>query len=150
MPAIINQSTDNTYISNLKATVATANGIFVTPDYTTQSATPVVDATAGDKPGLMMVYNQNTHIDQELVADADFVVPAGKYLRLKPFLPSNTFTTDKFIGEISSFNIEDTVAVGAGGMLEPIGARNPAMTFVVKEKTTLYGKPALKVQVVTI
>lgn len=150
MSAIINQSTDNTYIGNLKSTVPTANGVFVTPNYTTQSATPVVDATAGDKAGLLMTYNQNTHIDQELVADADFVVPTEKYLRLKSFLPGNVFTTDKFTGDISTFNVGDTVAVGAGGILEAIGSRNPAMTFSVKEKTTLYGKPALKVQVVTI
>ncbi|MGV2887108.1 hypothetical protein [Paenibacillus taichungensis] len=150
MSAIINQSTDNTYIGNLKSTVPTANGVFVTPNYGTQSATPVVDATAGDKAGLLMVYNQNTHIDQELVGDADFVVPANKFLRLKPFLPSNAFTTDQINGDISTFNENAIVAVGAGGKLEAVGSRTPAMTFVVKEKTTLYGKPALKVQVVTV
>ncbi|WP_091014497.1 MULTISPECIES: hypothetical protein [Paenibacillus] len=150
MSAIINQSTDNTYIGNLKSTVPTANGVFVTPNYGTQSATPVVDATAGDKAGLLMVYNQNTHIDQELVADADFVVPANKFLRLKSFLPSNAFTTDQINGDIATFNVNDIVAVGAGGKLEAIGSRTPAITFVVKDKTTLYGKPALKVQVVTV
>lgn len=150
MPALINQSTDNTYISNLKATVATPNGVFVTPDYANQSATPVADVTAGDKSGLLFVYNQNTHIDQELVADADFVVPAEHYLRLKPFLPGNVFTTDQFNGDFASFNVEDVVAVGVDGKIEGIGSRDPALSFVVKEKTTLYGKPALKVQVLTV
>ncbi|WP_431785794.1 hypothetical protein [Paenibacillus lactis] len=150
MSAIINQSTDNTYISNLKSTVPTPNGVFVVPDYANQSATPVVDAAAGDKPGLLFVYNQNTHIDQELVADADFVVPADNFLRLKSFLPGNTLTTDQFTGDISTFNKNDIVAVGTGGKLEAIGTRSPALTFVVKETTTLYGKPALKVQVLTV
>lgn len=150
MSAIINQSTDNTYIANLKSTVPTPNGIFVTPDYANQSATPVVDNAAADKSGLLFVYNQNTHIDQELVADADFVVPADSYLRLKPFLPGNAFTTDQINGDITTFQKNDTVAVGAGGKLEEIGSRSPALSFVVKETTTLYGKPALKVQVLTV
>lgn len=150
MSAIINQSTDNTYIANLKSTGPTPNGIFVTPDYANQSATPVVDNTAADKSGLLFVYNQNTHIDQELVADADFIVPADSYLRLKQFLPGHVFATDQFNGDISTFNKNDVVAVGAGGKLEAIGSRSPALSFIVKETTTLYGKPALKVQVLTV
>ncbi|WP_145413319.1 hypothetical protein [Paenibacillus xylanexedens] len=150
MSAIINQSTDNTYIGNLKSTTQTVNGVFVTPNYGAQSATPVADATAGDKSGLLMVYNQNYHIDQELVADADFTIKADKFLRLKPFLPGNSFTTDQFTGDISTFNENDIVAIGAGGKLVAVASRTPAMTFVIKEKTTLYGKPALKVQVVTV
>ena len=105
--------------------------------------------TQPDKSGLLFVYNQNTHIDQELVADADFVVPADSYLRLKQFLPGNAFATDQINGDITTFNKNDIVAVGAGGKLEAIGSRSCPLLYR-KETTTLYGKPALKVQVLTV
>jgi hypothetical protein len=149
MAAIINKQTDNVYISNLKAAADIKNGVFVTPNYANGTAAAVADATAGDKPGLLFVYNVNPHIDQELVADADFVVKQGQFLRLRAPKVGDVYTTDQFTGTYADFNVGDELAVGASGKLEDISGRTPAITFKVVDKVTLYGNNALKVIVVT-
>jgi hypothetical protein len=149
MSAIINQQSDNNYVGTLKSVASIANGVFVTPNWTNGTAAAVADDTAGDAAGLMMVYNVNDKIDQELVADSAFTVASGKYLRLKAFQVGDIFTTDQFKGTYGSIAADSVFAVGDGGTIEAVAARTPKFTVKVIEKTTLYGANALKCIVVS-
>jgi hypothetical protein len=147
MSVIINKQGDNIYISNLKAVATIANGTFVTASYSAGTGTAVVDAAAGDKAGLLLVNNVNTKIDQELVADADFVVKSGEYLRTRSVKVGETFTTTEFTGTPAKDAI---LAVGATGKLVAIGVRTPVLSVAVVENAeTLYGVAAIKVVVIS-
>lgn len=147
--AIINQQSEHNYVGTLKSVASIANGVFVTPNWTAGTAAAVVDDNAGDAAGLMMVYNVNDKIDQELVADSAFTVASGKYLRLKPYQVGDIFTTDQFKGTYASITTDSVFAVGEGGTIEDVASRTPRFSVKVIEKTTLYGANALKCIVVS-
>jgi hypothetical protein len=132
------------YIGTLKSTAQITPGVFVTPNYATGTATAVADNAAGDESGLLLVCNVNPNIDEQGVDDASFTVGADEYLRLKAPNVGDVFTTDQFIPTYSSVNVGDKMAVGAGGKVDVIGTRTPALVLRVIEKTTLYGNNALK------
>jgi hypothetical protein len=141
---------DNKYIGTLKATAATSNGVFVTPDYSAATATVVASTTAGDAAGLLLVNSVNIAIDEQGVDDASFTTASGDYLRLKALEVGNIFTTDKFTGTYASIALGAVFAVGANGLPEAIGTRTPKLSFAVKEKTTLNGNNALKFVVLSV
>lgn len=144
MAGLINKTSDNAYISNLKSTAITQNGAFVVPDYSAGTATAAADATAGDGYGLLYVNNVNTKIDQELVADADFSVASGDYLRAKALKVGDVITTD----QSAVLAVDAIAAVGVAGKLEAIGTRTPVLRFQIIEVTTLYGTAAVKAIVI--
>ncbi len=149
MAVVINKSSSNIYIGNLTAAATVLNGLFVTPTYSAGTAALAVNDTAGDAAGLLLAYAVNTKIDEEVVADSATSVLTGGYLRLKPLVVGDTFTTDQFKGTYGSLAAGAIFAVGDGGSVEAVASRTPVLTFAIVEKTTLYGANALKLIVLT-
>lgn len=150
MAGFINKSSDQVYISNLKAVDDFVNGMFVLPNFSAGTATTPTSSSEGDGAGLLFVHNANTHIDQELVADADFVIKKGKFLRLKALRVGDVVTTDQFAGDIVDYDKDDVVAVTTGGKIDAIGVRTPVLTLKVVDKVKLFGNDALKLIVETV
>jgi hypothetical protein len=145
MSAIINKQTNNVYVGHLKATADTVNGAFVKPNYAAGTATATASTAEGDGLGLLFVYNQNTKIDEEVVADSAFKVVNGEYLRAKALQIGEVVTTDQYTGTLA---VDAIVAVGVGGKLEAIGVRTPVLRLQVIETTTIYGVAAVKAVVI--
>jgi hypothetical protein len=145
--AVVMNISDNNYIGTLTATAAVKPGNFVIPDYSTGTATVPADDTAADAI-VALVCNVNTNIDEQGVADADFTVGTGEYLRLKYLKVGDVFTTDIFTGTYSGINVDDIFAPGGGGPAEAIAVRAPIVKLQVVEKTTLNGANALKFVVI--
>lgn len=143
MGVIINKG-NHIYDGTLTAAVDTVVGMFVSPNYTTGAAAL---SASGNYDGVcLLVNNVNFTIDQQGVADTTLTVKAGDYLRAKRMLPGETFTTDQFNGTYGTINVGDVFAPGAGGKIEAKAARTPAVTFIVREKTTLWGNNALRLE----
>lgn len=115
------------------------NGQFVTVNYATGVAT-LADATTGDKE-VYFVANEIDTIPEQGIDDADYVIKKDEFLRLNPPQAGTVYVTTKFNGTLA---VGDKVAVGVNGNVEAIGSRTPKTVFVIKEKTTEYGKDAVR------
>ena len=115
------------------------NGQFVTVNHATGVAT-LADVAKGDKE-VYFVSNEIDTIPEQGIDDTDYKVKKDTYLRLNAPLAGTVYVTTKFNGTL---NVGDKVAVGVGGNVEAIGARTPKVAFVVKEKTTEFGKDAVR------
>lgn len=142
MAGFVALSTNNdVYIGTFKNGEANGveNGQFVTVNHATGVAT-LADVTTGDKE-VYFVSNEIDTVPEQGIDDADYVVKNGEFLRLNAPQAGTIYATTKFNGTL---NVGDKVAVGVNGNVEAIGARTPKVTFVVKEKTTEYGKDAVR------
>lgn len=115
------------------------NGQFVTVNHATGVAT-LADVASGDKE-VYFVANEIDTIPEQGIDDTDFKVKKDKPLRLNVPQAGTVYVTTKFNG---SLNVGDKVAVGVSGNVEAIGERTPKVVFSVKEKTTEYGKNAVR------
>jgi hypothetical protein len=150
MAVLVNKQVGNVVEGGFKAAVDLKPGQFVVVDYSNKTVSPVADATAGDGSGIKLVLQQNNTIDEQAVADADVVYKAGEYVPLRSLQVGDVITTDQFtVADYSAVAVGSKFAVGANGKVEAIGARTPELSFVVKEKNTLFGNNALKLEVVT-
>lgn len=145
--AVVMNISDNNYIGVLKAVADVKPGVFVVPDFSAGTAAVPADDSAADAL-VALVCNVNTAIDEQGVADADFTVKTGEYLRLKYLNIGHVFTTDQFKGDFATINVGDVFAPGDAGIAEAIGARTPVVKLQVIEKTTLNGANALKFLVI--
>lgn len=142
--AIVMNISDNNYVGHLTAAAAGIKpGMFVTPDYGAGTAAVCADDTAGDAL-VPVVCNVNTNIDEQGVADADFVLTSGAYLRLKYLKVGDILTTDQFKGTYSGLTVGDVFAPGNDGTVEAVASRTPIIKLAIIEKTTLNGANALK------
>lgn len=142
MAGFVSLSTNNdVYIGTFKngELNGVENGQFVTVNHATGVAT-LADTTTGDKE-VYFVANEIDTIPEQGIDDADYVIKKDAFLRLNAPQSGVLYVTTKFNGTLA---VGDKVAVGANGNVEAIGTRTPKTVFVVKEKTTEYGKDAVR------
>lgn len=139
---------DHNYIGTINAKVDVKPGSFVVVDFKNQEADLPADNTEADG---MVYFVTNIHdgIDVELINDKDYVVKAGRKLRLKALKVGEILITDMIAGTVNyaTVNENDEFAPAANGVIDVVGARTPKIKLVVKEKLNIYGQPALKLVV---
>lgn len=118
-------------------TAGVENGSFVTVSFALGTAIPC----AANTGVVYFVENEIDTIEEEYLNgnNLDYVVKAGKYLKLKKLLPGNVFVTTKVTGTAPV--IGDVVDVGTTGFITKT-AGTPGQTFTVIEVPTLWGKTA--------
>jgi len=130
------------YLGGYNAAANVENGVFVVLNHAAKTGS-VANATTGDGD-VYFVENEIETIVEQGIDDVNFVVKAGKGLRLHKPQKGEVLVSTKFNGTLAE---GDTVAVGVGGAVEAVGARTPQVKFVVKELTTAYGTNAVKLLV---
>lgn len=129
------------YIGTFKngETTGVENGSFVTVDFTTGEA----KLAAAEATDVYFVVNEIDTIDEQGIADIDYKVASGKYLRLyKPVVGNIIVTT--FADTLA---VGDEVSIGAGGKAVKQTLAVPTV-FKVKEKTSEYGVDTYRLSVI--
>ena len=142
MAGFVALSTNNdVYLGTYKSDESNGieNGQWVTLDHKTNLG-KLATASTGDND-VYFVENENTDIVEQAKAEVEFKVQKGEYLRLSKPQAGTIYVTTNFNGTLAE---GDEVAVGANGQIGAIGSRTPNTKFVVKQKTTEFGKAALR------
>lgn len=141
MAAILGNGVD-TFVANLKLKGEPIHaGMFVEPDWTEGTASLPANQSAADEGDLYVVLNENDTVLEEMVTDFDYTVKEGEALKLKKMLPGEVLITTQFDDGV---NKGDEVAPKADGKLGAItDTRTPKITFMVKDKTMLWGVPVI-------
>lgn len=151
MAVLVNKQSDYVVEGAYRTSVDVKPGQFVIEDHANKTVEVVPDATTGDGAGIKLVLQVNNTIDEEMVADSDVVYKAGELVPTRTLKIGDVFTTDQFtVTDYNAVALGSVFAVGADGKVEAVGTRTPKLTFKVKEKTTLFGKNALKLVVETV
>lgn len=116
-------------------------GQFVTVDHTTKEA-----KIATSIEGAKLVLQRNDTIDEQGVADSDVVYKKGEFVPLRTLQVGDVLTTDQFAGNIGTIDVGSKLTVGAGG----VAGASADGTLAVKDKVTLFGNPAIKLEVLSI
>lgn len=144
MAVLMNKQLGNIIEGGYRATEDVKPGQFVAIDYTNKTAsiasTPTTD--------VRLVLQRNDTIDQEAVADSDVVYKKGEFLPLRKLQLGDVLTNDQFTGTFASVTIGSDFVV-AGGTVSA-GTPDEGLAFKVKDKTTLFGNPAIKLEVVSV
>jgi len=112
------------------------NGTFLQVSWTAgTAATPNVNTQVA-----YFVENVIDTVDEQQIDDADFVVSAGSYVRIKKMIPGEMFVTDKATTDVA---VGAEVDVGTTGTITATSG-SPVQTFQVVEKPTLWGATAYK------
>ena len=113
------------------------NGTFVTANFALGTATPC----AANTGTVYFVENEIDLIEEEYLNgnNLDYIVKAGKYLKLKRLNEGDIFVTTKVTGTLPV--VGDIVDVGTTGFITKT-AGTPAQTFTVIEVPTLWTKTA--------
>lgn len=142
MAGFVALSTNNdVYLGTYKSEEAGGieNGQWVSLDHVKKTG-KLATASTGDGD-VYFVENENTDVPEHAIATVDFKVKKDEYLRLSKPQAGTIYVTTNFNGTLAE---GDVVAVGANGQVAAVGSRTPEIKFVVKQKTTEFGKPALR------
>lgn len=127
-----------------RATADIRAGQFVDIDYENGTASVASTPTANTK----LVLQRNDTIDEQAVADSEVIYKAGEFVPLRTLQLGDVFTTDEFGGTFVSIEKGDEFVVGAGGQV--VAGTIDGLGFVVKDKTSLFGNEAVKLEVVSV
>lgn len=144
MAVLVNKQLGFIVEGGYRASADIKPGQFVTVDYETKEAT-----VATNGKGVKLVLQRNDTIDQEAVADSDVVYKKGEFLPLRTLQVGDVITSDQFTGTYADITVGSDFKVGANGQVVA-GASDGGIALVVKDKTTLFGNPALKLEVVAV
>ncbi|MCI1763644.1 hypothetical protein [Heyndrickxia oleronia] len=145
MAVLVNKQSDFVVEGGYRASADTVPGTFVTVNYADKTAS---GASSGE--GAKLVLQRNNTIDQQAVADSDVVYKKNEFLPLRTLQLGDVITTDQFVGTYASINEGDKFVVGADGKAEAGTPEVGSVGLAVKDKTTLFGKEAIKFEVVTV
>ena len=119
---------------NATVTAGVENGTFVTVDFATSLAVPC----AANTGAVWFVENEIDTVEEEYMNgnNLDFVVKAGKYLKIKKLLPGEVFVTTKVAGTplVGAVLDVSTTGILAATTLTPL------QSFTVIDKPVLWGK----------
>lgn len=145
MAVLMNKQLGNIVEGGYRATQEVFPGQFVVLDYVNREASIASTPTEDD---VRLVLQRNDTIDQEAVADGDVVYKEGEFLPTRKLQLGDVFTTDKFTGTYDSITVGSDFVVSGG--VVAAGTPEEGLAFKLKEKTTLFGNPALKLEVVSV
>lgn len=131
MAGFLSVANNNVYHSFINDEEEVPNGVFVTPNYTTGTATL---SKAGDTD-YYFVHNENENAPEWGIDDVDYVTKKGKFLRATKPSVGEVYVTTIFEEGLTK---GDPASVGANGEIVAGGEG-----FVVQGTTTAYGSPAV-------
>lgn len=149
MAVLINKQVGFIVEGGYRAVADIKPGQFVTVDYENKTASAVASTPTGGEP-VKLVLQRNNTIDQQAVADSDVVYKKDEFLPLRTPQLGDVITTDQFTGNYETIKMGDKFVIGADGKVETGVPEVGSLGFSVKDKTTLFGNNALKLEVVTV
>lgn len=149
MAVLINKQVDFIVEGGYRAAADTKPGQFVIVNYENKTATVVASTPTGGEPAKLVLQRNNT-IDQQAVADSDVVYKKDEFLPLRTPQLGDVFTTDQFSGDYETIKNGDKFVLGSDGEVKTGTPETGSLGFAVKDKTTLFGNNALKLEVTVV